>query len=533
MLDSGPTLFALFLGVLLTMVASWVVAGLYRRRMVKLMRGGPPPDLAGQGASEPTAIEESRSPASIELAANRRASMRFLLMLTILCLLIGLTQSWLALRFVYTNREFSLNRILVLGAVYAWPMVLAWGLARRWSWKRVLGGLAIYLLAMAFLVMWRSNQQQTLTGVSAWLAAQVAIPLLVTLFISASGRIRAVAPYLLPPFLLLSTSSVLALDILGDTAKAPPDWIIALVTNLGANLTIVLLALSPWVLMAWPVYALGRGLAEAYRAKRFSDLAYLFGVYWFVVLFASALPALQDAGGFALIQMLSWLWIPLGWYWLKDWLAPRGKPPTLLVLRVFQRDAQVEQLFDRVIERWRHTGNTVLIAGTDLISRTLDPDDLFAYFNGRLAERFVASPGEASRRIAELDMAPDPDGRYRVNECYCFDTTWRAVLAALVRKSDVVLMDLRGFKEKNAGCIHELGVLARAPHLQRVVLLHDQDTERSVADTAVAGAPAGRFQWLDAGRMNQAMTTRVLAALFPGPAVSAGLSLNDKSRTIT
>ena len=105
------------------------------------------------------------------------------------------------------------------------------------------------------------------------------------------------------------------------------------------------------------------------------------------------------------------------------------------------------------------------------------------------------------------------------------------MLTALVRKADVVLMDLRGFKEKNAGCIHELGVLAHAPHLQRVVLLHDQDTERSVAEAAIAGAPAERFQWLDAGRMNQAMTTRVLAALFPPPAVSAGLSLKDKRST--
>lgn len=528
MLNSGPILFSILLGTILTMVASWVVAGLYRRRMVTLMRGGPPPVLADQMASEPAATEESRSSASIDLATNQRASFRFLLFLSILCLLIGLTQSWLALRFVYTNREFSLNRILVLGAVYAWPMVLAWGLARRWSWLRVLGGLAIYLVLMAVLVMLRSNQQQTLAGVSGWLAGQVAIPLLVTLFISASGRIRAVAPYLLPPFLLLSTSSVIALNILESTVQAPPDWIITLVTNLGATFTIVLLALSPWVLMAWPVYALSQRMAEAYRAKRFSDLAYLFGVYWFVVLFTSAFPAFQDSGWAALIQMLSWLWIPLGWYGLKDWLAPRSKPPTLLVLRVFQRDAQVEQLFDRVIERWRHTGNTVLIAGTDLLSRTLDPDELFAYFNGRLAERFVASPGEVPKRLAELDLAPDPDGRYRVNECYCFDTTWRVVLDALVRKADVVLMDLRGFKEKNAGCLHELGVLSRAPHLQRVVLLHDQDTERSVAETAVAGAPAERFQWLDARRMNQAMITRVLAALFPPPAVSAGLSLSDK-----
>jgi hypothetical protein len=524
-LQSGPVLFAVFLGVVLTSAASWAVAGLYRRRMVRLMRGGCPPDLDAQKVVEPLVPEGPHSPVRMELAANQRASLRLLLALAILSLLIGLTQSLLEQVFIFANLEFSLNRVLVLGAAHAWPMVLAWGLARRWSWWRVLLGVAIYMGLVAFLVMWRSNEQQTLALVGTWLAGQVAIPMLVTLFIGASGRIRAVAPYLLPPFLLLSASSVIALDILGESVKAPPDWIIFLIMHLGPTLTIVLLALSPWVLMAWPVYALGRSLAEAYRVKRFSDLAYLFGVYWFVVLFTSILPALQETGWVALIQLLSWFWIPLAGYWLKDWLAPRGNPPTLLVLRVFQRDAQVEKLFDRVIERWRLTGNTVLIAGTDLVSRTLDPDELFAYFNGRLAERFVAAPDEIRKRLAELDMAPDPDGRYRVNECYCFDTTWQAVLAALVKKADVVLMDLRGFREKNAGCLHELGVLAQAPHLQRVVLLHDRDTERPVAEAAIAGAPVGRFQWLEASHMNQAMIRHVLAAMFPPPGSRDGPSL--------
>ena len=64
-----------------------------------------------------------------------------------------------------------------------------------------------------------------------------------------------------------------------------------------------------------------------------------------------------------------------------------GRPPTLLVLRVFQRDAQVQALFDDVVERWRLTGNTVLIAGTDLVERTLDAGDLFTFVDGRLGER--------------------------------------------------------------------------------------------------------------------------------------------------
>ena len=54
----------------------------------------------------------------------------------------------------------------------------------------------------------------------------------------------------------------------------------------GAQPAILLLALAPWVLLAWPAWAIARELAAAYRAKRFSDLWYLMAAYWLVVLAA-------------------------------------------------------------------------------------------------------------------------------------------------------------------------------------------------------------------------------------------------------
>jgi hypothetical protein len=186
----------------------------------------------------------------------------------------------------------------------------------------------------------------------------------------------------------------------------------------------------------------------------------------------------------------------------------------LLVLRVFQRDAQVQALFDAVIERWRVTGNTVLIAGTDLVERTLDAGDIFSFLDGRLAERFVRRPADVAARIAAFDLAPDMEGRYRVNEVYCHDSTWQAALDALVAISDVVLMDLRSFKAHNRGCRHELGVLARAPRLRRVVVLTDGDTALAQAQEDAAAAPAGRFVWMDAARVDARQRRRVLGALF-------------------
>jgi hypothetical protein len=517
MIPSGALFFALIAAVVLAAVLAWIIAGLYRRSMLTLMRGGGAPGPAvGESTWTPVARPAPWG-AGVDFAANRRATTRLMLSLAAISLLIALTQSGLALLFVYNDTELSLNRLLVLGAIYAWPMVLAWGLARRWTWAHILAGIASYMLAMLALVMARSTEAQSLAGVSGWLASQVAIPMTVTLLISASGRIRAVAPYLLPPLMLLSGATVLTLQVLAVGVEYPAPWLAGLVGTLGAYPSLLLFALAPWLVLAWPVFILGKRLAVAYRAKRFSDLTYLVATYWFLILFASALPAMESVGWPAFVEVLAWLWLPGVLVSLGGYLRPPPGPPTLLVLRVFQRDAQVERLFDQVIERWRLTGNTVLIAGTDLISRTLDPDDLFVYLDGALSERFIASQEQVAGRIASFDWSPDPDGRYRVNECYCLDSTWQAALAALVEGSDVVLMDLRGFTPDNRGCRHELGVLARAGHLRRVVVLHDRNTARAVAEAEIDASAAGRFTWLAADRMDGAMAGRILAALFDRP----------------
>ena len=63
----------------------------------------------------------------------------------------------------------------------------------------------------------------------------------------------------------------------------------------------------------------------------------------------------------------------------------------------------LRRFFRPFIERWRLTGNTVLIAGTDLVDRTVDADDIFTFIDGRLGERFIHTPADIPRRLAELD----------------------------------------------------------------------------------------------------------------------------------
>lgn len=174
----------------------------------------------------------------------------------------------------------------------------------------------------------------------------------------------------------------------------------------------------------------------------------------------------------------------------------------------------MQDLFDRVIERWRLTGNTVLIAGTDLLDRTIDAEDIFTFLDGRLAERFILQTGDVNRRLASFELQPDVEGRYRVNECYCHDTTWQHALAGLLRTSDVVLMDLRNFVAANKGCLYELETLSTAPDLKSVVVLINDRTELAAAQAATSRAPARRFIWLTQLGATPLGTEQVLTPLF-------------------
>jgi hypothetical protein len=275
-----------------------------------------------------------------------------------------------------------------------------------------------------------------------------------------------------------------------------------------------LFVLLPWALVWWPARVLGRALGRAYSRKGLSDLSVVFGGVWVFALTDRAVMVVDQAGVAAFALYLPLLWIPTVMLLGDRWQPHRERPPTLLVLRVFQQDVQTQSLYDHVVERWRLSGNTVMIAGTDLADRTLDADDIFRFLDRKLADRFIVRPSDVPRRMAELDMTADIDGRYRVNKCYCHDTTWQDALHALVRCSDVVLMDLRGFHARSAGCRYELTTLAGESRDLRVVVLTDGRTDRAAAEEAVASGPPERFTWIEASHFNASKRREVLTSLF-------------------
>jgi hypothetical protein len=106
-----------------------------------------------------------------------------------------------------------------------------------------------------------------------------------------------------------------------------------------------------------------------------------------------------------------------------------------------------------------------------------EPDEFLDFFSGRLASAYINSPADLDRRLAGLRLRPDPDGRYRVNEFFCRDDTWRETVTRLMAQTDLVAMDLRTFTVKSRGCIFELTALINEVPLERLALLIDKTTD--------------------------------------------------------
>jgi len=180
---------------------------------------------------------------------------------------------------------------------------------------------------------------------------------------------------------------------------------------------------------------------------------------------------------------------------------------------VFESERDVRALYHRVVDRWRFTGTVSLIAGTDLALDTLEPGELFDFLGGSLSRRYIGNTGELHSRLRDLDRGADADGRYRVTDFYCYDSTWRPALTVLVRKANAVLMDLRGMRSTNQGCLYELSVLRQANHLNTIVLLTDARTDWGAVQ-AVIGTTNTRFHRLDLARLDAASADQVLGYCF-------------------
>ena len=115
----------------------------------------------------------------------------------------------------------------------------------------------------------------------------------------------------------------------------------------------------------------------------------------------------------------------------------------------------------------------------------------------------VTSRADLDAKLAALDLRPDPDGRYRINEFCCRDSTWQATVVELMLRADAVIMDVRGITQARRGCEFELQQLAQRLPPQRLVLVVDETTDRAVLQAAF-GPVLGKVRLVEVRRSREA-----------------------------
>ena len=230
-------------------------------------------------------------------------------------------------------------------------------------------------------------------------------------------------------------------------------------------------AAAAWGLVRW--------LARSYRAQRASDQMLSIDVLVLIVAAPMFLVNLTLFDPLIVVGVLAGLG---GYKLVSKWGLRRQRaaapaPHSLLLLRVFGFDRRTQRLLEDLGQRWRYLGPIRLIGGPDLADTTLEPHEFFDFLSGRLSRAFVKNRDDLERRLAESTATPDPDGRFRIEDFFCHDDTWRMTVCRLAGNASAVLMDLRGFTVANRGCIFEIEELIAAVAVDRIVLLVDGSTD--------------------------------------------------------
>ena len=384
--------------------------------------------------------------------------------------------------------------------VCLWPVVLTTALIATTTRTQRM------LLAMAYFIVFfsigglgvRDNPDVTWGQVLlSWVMHD--LPATVVMLTYLSRRVRAVGPLVLI-FMVLAVAGG---DILIFSAASDDRLLRALVGFTGQiglggvgtywalrALGFLVFGVLAWVVLGW--------IRRQYQAKNISDESVTIDAIWVLftisycisLVFGHPLWALAGVAAFAAYK----LGVRIGLRFAERGGDVGQRSPVLLVLRSFSIGKDGERLFDVVDRFWRRVGSIQMIAGVDLARRTVEPHEFLDFISGKLARRFIDSPATLEQRMQERDTRPDRDLRFRVNDFFCYDDTWKMVLSRLAGDSDAVLMDLRGFSTKNAGCVFELGELARIVPLEHVVFVVDRRTDEQLLAEKLGGRRAGVFR---------------------------------------
>jgi hypothetical protein len=381
------------------------------------------------------------------------------------------------------NQEFLPLRFLFLFWIYFWPIVLAVNLVAAATRRAKLASVVVYFLIFAVLSAAGLAKNPNLTWIQiilAWVVFNLPPTLLLQTFLH--RRVRAVGPLVLIFLISAVSGSVLSLSILRGSYEIFRVLIKA-GRSIGLNyrgvfIGLVLLGFVIGSALGWLVLRL---IKRWYERKKISDQSITLDAIW--LLFALDTSLLIGSGGgiwilsglvaFLVFKIVAWAGLRV----VRSKTMQTEETARLLLLRVFSLGTRSERLFGALATHWRHVGSIELIAGPDLATDTLEPHEFLDFLSGKLARRFIDGPQALDQRSSEMDNKPDQDGRFRVNDFFCHDDTWKMVLSRLVKESDAVVMDLRGFTSQNKGCVFEVGELINVEPLEKVIFIVDDTTD--------------------------------------------------------
>jgi len=481
--------FYLYNSTILTIMVSLFVLWRYRVTVLKgMMRGGgevlslPGPQLrgddsaAGTGAA-PMLLWEKRRQRDVALA--------YLFTALICALPLALETPVIAGEIPYPSFVLEMVLIYALAAV---PMI---GVSLALSHFRAFAGLVLLtiffnvLYAVGYLVQYALVHKHLSWGrleLMDFLDLVVSQMWLVALLWLTTWprRIRGVVPITFAALLLFGLGLLIGSRISEALGQG---------RMVGFDRNLLLVALP----VGWLAWKRLDQVARGYERKRFSDAQLLSRTCWLMLVMNVGLQAVTGLQTFSLVVAAIALsatslvvFAPVNAFLLARVGRGATQPPArnLLLLRVFGYTARTERLFDRIGARWRLFGPITMIAAPDVVARTIGPGDYLRWLTGRVDELFVTSRADLVARLAALDMAPDPDGRYRINAFCCRHNTWQATIVELMRRADVVLMDVRRLSRDRHGCEFELQQLAQRLPPQRLVLVVDVTTERAILEEA-------------------------------------------------
>jgi len=387
-------------------------------------------------------------------------------------------------------------RFLILQWTFAWPVVLAANIVAGSTWRARVAVTTVYFLGLAALggVAAARNPQFNF-GQLATLWGLTNVPPSVLLVTFLMRRIRAVGPLVLTFMVVaLTGSNVVLSGVAGDPnlLRASSDFGSAIGLHAGGVfIGLIVIGFASFGIIGWMTL---KWIGSRYERKRLSDQSITLDAVWLLFGMVNALDVVYRGAVWLLSGVLAFAVYKIvaaaGFLILRKSAAPVAGPK-LLLLRAFSSDRRGQRFFDALGMHWRQVASIDLIAGPDLATSTVEPHEFLDFLRGRLARRFIDGPLALDQRVSERDDKPDPDGRFRVNEFFCYEDTWKTCLERLVRTTDATLMDLRGLSPLHAGLVFEIHELINTVPLDRVLFMVDGTTDETFLRQVVQQAWGG------------------------------------------